>query len=427
MPVYRTRNAGNLAVRSGTIGDSSIPLNGAGYISWSGASASRKNIIGLAAYAAALRLISMTIASFELCVYQGKGPMKRDADDSPAAELLGNPSPGLVDGYSWLHDLAFQVENDGNWFGLKRKNTRGKLVGIDSVNPDIVQVRQDKTGIKVFDISDGTRWRTLTTSDVLHVRGFAHTGFLSGFSAMRLWANELGNALALSEFQGTFFRNNAAPGVVIEMPGKPDREQAKLFLEQWQSDHAGLPNANKPGIVWNGAKVTSIPVNLTDAQFIEAQRFSVEQIARITGVPAAMLDAGSTQGGGTTEQDALRFMTFCVMPRARRILSALHADGDLFPDKTLYPQFEYDQMLAVDAATQAQVDKEYVQSGIFLVDEIRARKGQGPLPPVPADWTQQPGMVPQITPVGGAPNPTATTPPETPVEDDAGEYVISAS
>jgi hypothetical protein len=32
-----------------------------------------------------------------------------------------------------------------------------------------------------------------------------------------------------------------------------------------------------------------------------------------------------------------------------------------------------------------------------------------PLPPLPDDWTQAPGMTPQITPVGGAPNPLANT------------------
>lgn len=423
--ILRTRHAGNVAVRSGTIGNSTVPLNGSSYIAFSGATVNSDRANGLAAYGAAIRLIATTIASFDMCVYKGRGAEKQMVEDHPAARLLCEPAVGLCDQYTWVHDLARCVENDGNWFGRKIRHN-GQVVSVDPIDPNLVRVRVEATG-KVFDVMDGRGWRTLTTRDVLHVRGFAHTGFASGFSAMRLWANELGNALALSEFQGAFFRNGASPGVALKMPGKFDREQARQALDAWSADHSGLPNAHRPALLWGGAELATIPVNMSDAQFIESQKFTVEQIARITGVPAAMLDAGATATGrANTEQDALRFLTFCVLPRSKRILSALAADRDLFPEAGVYPAFEYGDMLAVDAATQAQVDKEHVQSGIFLVDEIRARKGMPPLPPIPADWTQAPGQIPQLTPVGGSPNPTVDTSHPTPAHagDAAGMSVV---
>jgi len=423
--ILATRHAGNVTVRSGEFGDSTIPPNGAQYATFSGALLSRDRVNGLSAYAAANGLISMTMAAMELCVYQGKGAEKRERDDHPAQELFRDPAPGLVSPFDFIGDLARCVETDGNWCAIKLKR-RGKVVALDPIPPEAFQIRQGTDGFKVFDIQDGTRRRTLTTADVLHVRGRTTRGFLSGFTVMQLYANEIGNALALSEFQGAFFRNGAAPGLVIEMPGRFDKEQARLMLDVWRQDHGGLPNASKPALMWGGAKVTPIPVSASDAQFIESQKFSVEQIARITGVPAAMLDAGTVSTGRqTTEQDALRFLTFCILPRAKRILSALATDPDLFPDRTAYPQFEYDDLMAVDAATQATVEKERVQSGIELVDEIRARKGLPPLPPIPADWTQRPGMVPQLTPVGGSPNPTVNTNGATPAAGEGVEATIS--
>lgn len=424
--IVATRRAGDVAFRGGEIGDSTIPPNGAAYASFSGALLSKDRVTGLAAYAAANRLISMTIAAMELCVYEGSGAAKRERDDHPAYTLLNDPAPGVVTPFDFISDLARCVETDGNWCAFKLRR-RGRVIGLDPIPPENFQIRRGTDGFKVFDVTDGyTSRKTYTSRDVLHVRGASHKGFLSGFSVMQLYANEIGNALALSEFQGSYFRNGAAPGVVLEMQGRPDAAQAKLILDAWAADHQGLPNAHKPAITWNGTKVTTIPVNATDAQFIESQKFTVEQIARITGVPAAMLDAGTVSTGRqTTEQDALRFMAFCVLPRAKRILSALATDTDLFPDRNVYPQFEYDDLLAVDAATQAQVEKERVQVGIELVDEIRARKGMPPLPPIPADWTQRPGMVPQITPVGGAPNPTVTTSGTTPASGEGVEATIS--
>jgi hypothetical protein len=55
--------------------------------------------------------------------------------------------------------------------------------------------------------------------------------------------------------------------------------------------------------------------------------------------------------------------------------------------------------------TKAEVQHLQIQDGLRLVDELRAADGLGPLPAVPEDWTQEPGKVPQITPVGGARTP----------------------
>jgi hypothetical protein len=51
------------------------------------------------------------------------------------------------------------------------------------------------------------------------------------------------------------------------------------------------------------------------------------------------------------------------------------------------------------------VEHTQIQDGSKLIDEARAERGEGPLPPMPADPEQEPGKVPQLTPVGGAPNP----------------------
>lgn len=409
--ILATRYSGNVAMRSGVIGDSTPPSRFLTGRAWTGSAVNVDTASGLAAWGAAIRLITTTIATFEIELYKGEDQQKTPVESGWQDALFDMPCMDCSV-FDWLCDVAMGPEGFGNAFLQKQKNRRGEVVELIPIDPDCVHVRRDK-GVKVFDIwrMDGQRsWETVTSAEILHVRGQAVHGFLSGFSPVEMYKQAIGGALGLSEFQGRYMANDASPGVVIEVPGKPDREQAKLMLETWNADHQGLPNAGKPGILWNGAKLSQIPVSLADAQFVESQKFGVEEIARITGVPASLLEAGMFRTASTVEQDWLRFMRLCIYPRARRILAAFRADPDVFPPGLgVYPEFEYDAVLAVDAATQATVDKEYVQSGIILVNEIRARKGLGPLPPVPADWTQDPGNVPQITPVGGAPNPVAMT------------------
>ena len=75
----------------------------------------------------------------------------------------------------------------------------------------------------------------------------------------------------------------------------------------------------------------------------------------------------------------------------------------------LYPEFRVDDLMFADPLTRAQVQHYRVQDGTELVDEARADNGRQPLP-------DGAGQVPQITPVGGAPNPALE-----PTDDDAEE------
>jgi hypothetical protein len=78
--------------------------------------------------------------------------------------------------------------------------------------------------------------------------------------------------------------------------------------------------------------------------------------------------------------------------------------------------FDINDLSFIDPLTRAQVIHEKIQDGTLLVDEARAEEGLTALPPVPDDWQQQPGKIPQVTPVGGAPNPDSGTPPPMPLK-----------
>jgi HK97 family phage portal protein len=140
---------------------------------------------------------------------------------------------------------------------------------------------------------------------------------------------------------------------------------------------------------------------MEDAQFVEGQRFRVEDVARIFRLPRSSLNA---EDQGDIEQETLRLLTFGIGPRLSRIASAVRADLDLFGDTNLYPEHNVDGLVRTDAATKDQIYHQKVQDGRLLVDEARAEEG---LPPLPDGA----GQVPQLTPVGGAPNNNGQNPP----------------
>ena len=179
----------------------------------------------------------------------------------------------------------------------------------------------------------------------------------------------------------------------------PNKEQARQFMDIWRANHTGLENAHLPALV-NG-KVVDIGVSLEDAQYAESEKLNLVQAAHIHRIPPKFL----TGEGDLNEWDFIALLQSCIAPRLARIEAALHSDPDLFPSRALYPEFDESKLIRTDAKTKAEVHHRQVQSGLRLVDELRAEDGLGPLPPIPDDPTQTPGLVPQLTPVGGAPNP----------------------
>jgi HK97 family phage portal protein len=181
--------------------------------------------------------------------------------------------------------------------------------------------------------------------------------------------------------------------------------------EYWDKKHAGPANRGRMGILYNGAEIKTLGIPLKDAQFIETQQFSSDLVAKIFLGPAAML-LGDQSATVMSEELSLRFLNFCLLPRLKRIERAFRSDLDLFAGTELYPEFRITEFLRANAATRDQVQHNQVQDGRRLVDELRAEDGLGPLPPIPDNWQDEPGKVPQITPVGGAVNPTADTTPK---------------
>lgn len=389
-------------VRALEFGSSAVPPPGSsGSVSYTGRYMAADQMFGLPAVMAAIRLIAETIASFDLYVCRGRNADKRHATSTWQWQLLQHPcqEQSLFD---WLADMTASVEGFGNAFCHKIKS-KGRVVELKPLDPDYVRARRDKSTLeKVFDVSlDGRTTVTLTANEILHIRGFTpRAASVAGVAPVTMFRNPLGFASALEEFAGRFFKNDATPGGVIQIPGSLTKVQATEMLENWSDQRAGVRNSHRPAILYNGAAWQSIGVNMLDAEWVAASQHSIEDIARIFRIPAEFLEAGPKKAGAsvTTEQEGLRLLMLSVQPRTERITSALAADPDLFGNTDLYPEFNTQSLLRADAVSQATVDKEAIQSGWKTPDEVRADHG---LPPLPNGA----GAIPQITPVGGAPNP----------------------
>ena len=354
--------------------------------------------VGIPTVGACIRLLAETIGSLPLCVYEGELADKRRALNAWQYDLLyeqPNPDCSAFDFHS---DIAASIETTGNAFVRKFKGN-GRVLAMYVLDPTQVVVKRTEGNAKVFEYGVGGSKETLSAAQVLHIRGFTLYGGDMGLSPIAQHRAALGASLAGQSFQGNFYANDAMPPGYIAVPGLLTRDQGRDMLQEWNARHQGPANRGNMAILYNGAEIKQLTMPLADAQWIETQERSDELAARIyLGPAASLMMSGPNSPNVKTEEETMRFLNFALRPRLARIEGAFKADLDLFAGTELYPEFHIDDLLRADAATRAEVQHKQVQSGVLLIDEARAEEG---LPPLPDGI----GQIPQITPVGGAPNP----------------------
>jgi hypothetical protein len=132
-------------------------------------------------------------------------------------------------------------------------------------------------------------------------------------------------------------------------------------------------------------------------------------------VPASLIGGGKGigQGGGpiSPEHEARRWVEYGLVPRLERLEASFRRDPAMFgPGASVYPMFDNPDPVRGDRITEDTIRHQKVQRGTLLIDEDRALDG---LPPLPGGI----GQIPQITPVGGAPNSVPVAPQVPDVEE----------
>ena len=391
--IVRASGGRGVEVRAGEFGSSAIPWPNQQSISYSGVNVTHEVAQSLPAVSAAISLVAETIASLPLYVRDGEDK----AVDTPEWSLLMESPTADLDPFGWMVQVAGSVEMWGNAY-CQIIRRAGRIVELIPMDPSTVQVRRNKADKrKRFDVGGKDGIRDLTPRDILHIPGWTPPGHVQGLSPIATHRNAIGNGVALHRFQSAYWANDAAPGMVIKVPGNLTQQQAQEILRVWNASHGGgVMNSHKPAVLAGGADLDRIPVNLEDAAFIAQARLSVEDVARIWRLPPHMLGVGDPTGS-TAEQESLRFLAFSLMPRLRRIEMAIaHGLPELFGGGTpLRPEFDTSDLLRADTPTKTSMVLSGRQAGWLSINDARQMFS---LPPIDG------GDTVQVTPVGGAPN-----------------------
>ena len=122
---------------------------------------------------------------------------------------------------------------------------------------------------------------------------------------------------------------------------------------------------------------TPIAIAPEESQFIETQRFTVAQIARVFGVPPEMVgsDAGNSLTYSNVESRALDFLRYSVQPWLIRLETAL--SGVLPRDQ--FVRFNAGGLLRATTKDRYEAHEVALRAGFLTINEVRALEDLPPL------------------------------------------------
>jgi HK97 family phage portal protein len=347
-------------------------------------------VLNLSAAWASLNLLVGTIASLPLMVYRDDGKGGREvAKDHPLYRLLHASPNAEQTTLDFWEQMGLSLELRGNAYA-EIARIGSKVVSLSAIYPDVMQVRRINGEI-TYDWTDDTGARRRGTADeILHIRGFGGSP-LGGLSALTHARVAFGLARDINTAAGKTFSNGIRPSGLLSFDKAltPEKrtELEKLLVDKFQ----GAVNAGRPMVLEAGGKWEQISLNPEDAQMLESRAFSVEEIARIFGVPPFMIGhtEKTTSWGTGIEQQVLGFQKFSLRRRLKRIELAL-MKGLLTPAdiaQGVIIEFNVEGLLRGDSVARAKFYQAMLASGVMTINEVRALEN---LPPVEG------GAVPRI-------------------------------
>ncbi|MFF9324036.1 phage portal protein [Streptomyces sp. NPDC014776] len=328
----------------------------------------------------AVDLIASLGSTLPVDVYEGTGAARREL---PKPKVLEDPSGegyGLAD---WTYQYLMSLLLRGNANGrIADRDRIGNPTQIVLYHPDEVRGWRDaKTGLP--------QWRAgaeeVPAEEMWHQRAYVVPGRLMGLSPIAHHATTIGQGIAAARFGQQWFEDGAHPSGILTNDQKLDKEQARTAKERFM---AALRGSREPLVLGGSWKFQAIQVAPEESQFLETQRYTAAECARIYGPGIAEVlgyDTGGSMTYANVEQRSLDLLTYTLdrwLVRTERMFTALLPPGQ-------YVKINRSALSRTDLLTRFRAHALALQNRWTTPNEVRDLEDQ---PPV--KWGDEPNTAP---------------------------------
>ena len=347
--------------------------------SGSGKSVTAQSAIQLSTVYACVRVISETIASLPLSVYEATDNGNEKAVGHPLYRLLHDEPNSEMTSFVLREVMLTHLLLYGNSYSQIIRTGKNGIVGLYPLLPDHMDVDRDSKGnlTYTYTTSDG-KIVPLKPHQVLHIPGLGFDGII-GYSPIALEKSAIGLGLAAEEYGSKFFANGARPSGILTHPNTV--KNPKALRESWNAAYGGSSNANRVAVIEEGMTFTPLSIPNNEAQFLETRKFQVDEICRIFRVPPHLVCNLEHATFSNIEHSSIDFAVHTIRPWLVRIEQSMNRA--LFSDQEkgrFYVQFNMDGLMRGDYKSRMEGYAIGINNGFMSPNDIRALENLNPIP-----------------------------------------------
>ena len=344
-----------------------------------GVSVTPENAMKLTAVFSAVRIISESIASLPLVLYERDGDRKRLAVDHPLFTLLHDIPNDVQTNFELLEFGMANLLLRGNQYNHVVRNGRGEALSITPLKAAYMKPENGVGGKINFNYQEPGNERVYRQDEIWRTAGLGSDGVI-GLSPIQEAKQPLGIGMAAENYGAKVYSNGAQVPAVLESEHRLTDEQFKALKEQWSENYGGLENAFKTAILEGGLKYKNVGLNLSDAEFIASRKMTVADVSRIYRVPLHMLSELDKATFSNIEHQGIEFVVHTIRPWVTRLEKSITRDLLLPSERGRYfAKFKLEGLLRGDTKSRYEAYGLGIRDGWLNRNEVRELEDRDPV------------------------------------------------
>lgn len=297
----------------------------------------------------------------------------------PIAYLIDAEPNKLYTSFTFRHTMMVHACIFGNAYAKMDYNEDSRVSKLTILDPRHMNIFVTGSGELHYIYRQGEKKETLRYDEVIHICGFSTSG-VAGLNIIDTHRDNLGTGIAARDYGASFFKNGAHLSGYIKYPTKLSPEGFDRIKRGWESNYAGPENSGSAAVLDLGSEFIPLSMGPKDAGLISTQKFNVEDIARITGVPMHMLQALDRATFNNIEQLSLEFAKYTVRPWVKRWEQEFNRKIFREDEKRRFKvRLNMDAFMRADTEARAEYFNKAIQNGWMSINEVRKHEKLSPV------------------------------------------------
>lgn len=330
-----------------------------------------------------IKILSETLGKLPKKIYRDQGGKKKAADHYlyKLLKLRPNPYMSAVD-----YDKCLEVQRNINgnsyaWMEMPRTGRNaGKITGFYPLDSSRMRVYVDDIGLLssknsvwyVYTDNLGNKYK-IQPDELLHFKGLSLNGIV-GLSTIEQLRLTIENAKSSSTFLNNSYKKGMQIPGLVQYVGDLSEPAKKVFRDNFEVMANGLANANRIALMPIGYKYEPIQLKLTDAQFLENTKLTIQQLTAAFGIKLHQVNYLEKSSYASTSEANREFYVDTLMAILKtyedEYTYKCFTDTEL--DKEgLYVKYNADVIMRGDTAARYTAYGTAIDKGFKTPNEIR--------------------------------------------------------